>query len=93
MDAMEYQRGWEIILEELCRQHNVYPEKKHETKCGGYGCCHTCANSYYEYGTLECRKDYMYEKYDMGGVEIEDADGLEEGMYCKYYEEYPDELK
>ena len=89
MDAMEYQRGWELILEELCRQHNVYPTKKTETKCGGYGACEHCTRSYYEYGTLECRKDYIYEKYDEG--ELENATMMETDKYCPYYEEYPDE--
>ena len=89
MNAMQYQKGWEIILEELCRQYNVYPTKKQEKKCGGCGACHHCTQSYYEYGSLECRKDYMYEKYPED--ELENATCLEEGLYCPYYEEYPEE--
>ena len=85
MDAMEYQKGWEVILEELCRQHNVYPKKKKEEKCGGYGACEHCIYSYYEYGNLECRKDYMGEKYeDVYEDDNYDITGRETDRYCPY---------
>jgi len=84
MNNEEYMRGWEIILESLCKQYNVYPAKSKPRICGGYGACEHCIHSYYEYGMLECKKDYMVEKYDED--EIEDATMLETNKYCPYYE-------
>ena len=87
---MDYMRGWEIILKTMCEQQGIYPKDK--KTCGGYGCCEHCIHSYYDYGTLECRKDEMGEKYyDVWEDDFYDITGMETDRYCKYYEEYPQE--